>query len=333
MATVTRKRTLVNGYRRTNRARRKLSPKQIRFFGTPAQKAALRRSRAAKRNAAKPNHSHRAKSRRPVRPNVSAIVTAGLPAAFGNPHGRKKGHVTTMAKATKRRRTNASRKSNGQFQARRHKTTTRRRRRTNPFRANRSHRSHRPRTRVREVIKYRTRTRTNRYAKRRRNGYRRNPSVKGSSSLLINSAIAAANAIGSRWVPQFFLGANNTGVMGYGANIATGLVGAWVAKKFMGKSAGYAALLGLGISILLRAANDFTPWGTALSLNGFGDAGMGALVPSDFVQPPVYDGNWNLQIPASWKAAAIPPATPQGAPTSARKGMGSMYSKSFYSAR
>lgn len=302
MATVTRRVKLVN-------PRRKLTRNQIQYFGTARQRAALKASRKRKRPAVTSSrHSHRPISRRAARPNVSAIVTAGLP--FGNPQKRGK---TQMAYTTKRRRPRASKTHH---KARRHN------KKPNPVFS-----SHRPRTkyRTRTVVKYRYRGRKNPSGRRRHNPVSQG---MGTKALLMNSVIATGNAVLSRWLPNYFFGASNTGALGYGANIATGLIGAWAAKKFAGKSAGYAALLGLGISVVLRAANDFTPWGSALALNGFGDSGMGALMPQDFVNPALYTGNGaEVYVPQSFR-----PIPPSPAPTAApMHGMGSStYRSSSY---
>lgn len=324
MATVSRpnafrmRRTkLVNPHRKLTMAQK------LAGFGGKAKQRAAARVKPGRRPShrptgaayssrkSRPAGTRRIKSRR----NVSAIVTAGL-----NPYTKKRKGPSKMAKHTqKRRRPNASNKT---FKARRHVSASKKR--TNPS-------SHRTRTkyRTRTVVKYRYRSKQNPFARRRRSA-RRNPSAggMGTKSLLVNSAVATLNAVGSRFVSQFFLGSANQGITGYGANIGAGLVGAYAAKRFLGRSAGYAALLGLGVSLLLRAAQDFTPWGSALALNGYGDSGMGALVPMDFINPQQYaDGNQSVLKPASWQPA---PAAAAPVPAARRAGMSGTYRQSTY---
>lgn len=281
MATVIRKRKLVNP------ARRKLSPKQIRYFGTPAQKAALRRSRAAKRavsaRGTKPAAKASVKRSSAQRPrhNVSAIITAGLP--LGNPHQRKQ---TTMAAKTKtRRRSNAS-------QTTRRRTNSKSKKRTNPST------SHRPRTKV--ITKYRYRAKA-----RRGKGKRHNPSRGGNSNLLVNSIAGAAGAVGSRVLPQLFLRTENKGPLGYLANAGAGLGLAWATRKFFSRSAASYVLVGSGIALVLRILQDVTPWGQKLSL--LGDTGMGALLPTSFLDPALYVPGRGAErvIPAAFR----PPVT------------------------
>ena len=138
MATAVRRHAIVNPHRRRkakarrrkNRARH-LSAKQIRFFGTPAQKAALKRSRSAKRAAAHRNRSvpkkrnrRRAAHRTRRRSNPGDILSYAIP--LGNP-GRKR---RSMAKHAKRRRASAKHRRNPARRA--HRRHNRRHYRRNP---------------------------------------------------------------------------------------------------------------------------------------------------------------------------------------------------------
>lgn len=93
-----RTRTLQNPPPRRAKKRRPLSDKQVKFFGTPAQKAALKRKRAATRTQAP------AKKRRKAKKNPAEIVRAAL--AKTNPASTTKRRKKTVAKkaAKKRRR-------------------------------------------------------------------------------------------------------------------------------------------------------------------------------------------------------------------------------------
>lgn len=311
MAHVIRRKTLVNGSHR----RRKMSDKQIRIFGTPRQKAALKRRR---KNASKSTHRTRTRPASPKRAtrntprssrprrNVSAIITAGLP-ALSNP--AKRG--STMAKTKTRRRTHAK-----------HHTSYRRRtRRIN------AHKSHRPRTKTRTItkIRYRSRRHNGMFRRRRRHAIS-NPRKSG---LVMNILAATGGAVGTRAIPNVLLGTNNSGIVGYGSNVATAAVIAWVAKKFLGRPAGYAALLGGGVAIALRLFQDYSPVGKSVfALSG--DPGMGMLLPSNFTAPPLYTGNGAMvKVPSGWGAPPAPPAAPMAAKASGAA-MGATYRMSTY---
>lgn len=211
---------------------------------------------------------------------------------------RRRSHA--ISNPTRRRRHN---KGGNPF-ARRHN-----RRRTNPH--------HRARTR----IEYRTRYRTR--ADRRHNPYsrRRHNPVGGKTTNLVMQAVAgAAGAVGSRLIPQLVLGGSNTGMIGYGANIITGLALSWGARKFVGKEAGHATLIGVGIALVLRLVQDFTPYGPQVSLSGIGD--LGVILPSGFVDPALFTGQGAQRVvPGPLRAAlAPPPAAPQTTPASAPGG-------------
>jgi hypothetical protein len=153
----------------------------------------------------------------------------------------------------------------------------------------------------------------------------------------MNWGVGAAGALGSRMIPNFALpalGMANTGAVGYIANVASGWVLAMVAGKVLGRDAHNFVLAGTGIGLVLRIVQDFGILGpmatTAASLNGMGDVGV--LLPSSFVDPPLFSGNGAQRvIPAAWRQ--LPAATTQaGAPAMARRaGMGaSTYKMSTY---
>jgi hypothetical protein len=106
----------------------------------------------------------------------------------------------------------------------------------------------------------------------RRRRYGRNPGNVG--GIFHTAVFAAVGAIGSKLATQAVLGANNTGIIGYGANaIATLLLGLGVGAvpKIGGKGAAQAVYVGGALQILLRAVTDYTPWGQVASLTGVGD--------------------------------------------------------------
>lgn len=263
-----------------------MSAKQIRFFGTAAQKAALKRRKKRSNAANFSNHRkrtvpraakprvHRRTRRRAVarvrRVNVAGIIGAGLP--FLNP-ARKRRKKTAMAKSTHRRR---------RVSAKKHRST---RRRTNP----------------KIVVRYRTR-KAKAYSRKRR----MNPRGSSAGSLLSNGAYAAVGAVGSRALSQMLLGSGNTGIMGYGANVASTLALGWAAGKFLGRNARTWVVGGGMAGLVLRLIQDYTPYGKYFSLSGAGDPGMGILMPSSFVDPALFTGSGAQRaIPSAWRPAPV----------------------------
>jgi hypothetical protein len=263
MAEVSRKRTLVNPARRRKRRKRnprKMSAKQIKWFGTKAQKAALKNSRRRKRANASRRHTkrhsparrnaapkraratrrahrttHRRRTRR--RSNPGGIVEVALNPA--TPKRRKK----TVARTRRRKRSNARR---------RHHTVRHRRR--NPVATTRRHRRRRS---------YRT---------NRRRSRRSNPSFGGIGSLITSAAYAVGGAVSSKYLTQLVLGSSNTGYLGYAANLAASFVGGKALGMFIkNKQAENSFILGGVIMTLIRFLSDQTPLGSTLQQYGLGD--------------------------------------------------------------
>jgi hypothetical protein len=95
----------------------------------------------------------------------------------------------------------------------------------------------------------------------RRRGRRRNPSEIGqltSGGMLETIAGAAAGFFGANAIPSLVpqLANYNTGVSGYVLNAASGLGVAWLLGKFWNRKAGTGALIGTGLSVLLRIVKD-----------------------------------------------------------------------------
>ena len=264
MATVVKVRRVVNPRKRRAKAKRKrnsrrrLTAKQIKFFGTKAQKAALKRRRkpVSKKRAAPKRRkvvrvARKRNSRRRVkraRSNPALVVTLGAV----NPKRRKK----SMA---------------------------RRRKKSNPRR-----RSRRNATRVVVMAPRRNKRRTARRVNphRRRSYRRRNPQLMGSSVSTTAMAKAVAGGLvgvaAAKFIPTMipaqFVGSN---IM---RTIATGL-SAWaaslVAKKVAGPQIGDAVLFGGLMQTGSVALNAFLP-GVAKTL---GISGFGELVDGRFVVP------------------------------------------------
>lgn len=303
MATVLRRRLLVNPARkRKNRARRnrkKLTAKQIRYFGTPAQKAALRRKRAnahrsnpkkkAHRPRTRPRTAPRKSSRR--RKNVSEIITASL-AGLANPARRKR-------KSKKQKRTNMAK-----------------------ARSNRKHAARRPSHHKKHYS--RRQNRRNGYMRHNRRSHRHHrhnpPRISGITSVLIDAGWAAGGAIGSRALTQVVLQSNNTGIMGYGANLISGFLLSWGAKGLLRNGRAAAdIMMGTLIGVILRALQDFTPLGQAAQLSGLGD-----FLATTFFMPRVLTDPRSGQIVLPDQVSAL-------ANTGAKNpGVGAFYSRRMY---
>jgi len=306
--TVRRVRVVGNPPRRRRKARAKrhnLSAKQIKFFGTPAQKAALKRSRAAKRsNASRKATTVRHKRhtrRRATRRNIGEILSLTL----GNPPRKarkvrrkstaRKTKGATMA-ATKRRRRRRAANSGGTRRRRRttQAASTHRRRRTyrmnaGPVRRRRTH--HR---------------RANRRHTRRRNA----PSMGGFGGEIMDTLWMIGGAVGTQMLTQAVLGASNASWTGYAGNLVAGFGLSFVTGKLLKMPAAAKAIFkGAILQVVLRVLRDQTPFGQYTS-----SIGMGDYLASNWVTPQRYVdplGGAQVQIPAGW-----------GAPPPAMKGVG-----------
>lgn len=171
-----------------------------------------------------------------------------------------------------------------------------------------------------------------------RRRYKHNPGGGQLTQLATISAFAIVGAVGSKLGTQIILGSNNTGWVGYGANAAVGF-GLWLlAEKGMkNRNAATGIAVGTIIQILLRAINDYTPFGSYVNSLGMGDYQM-----QSFVTPQVLVDPWNraeIAVPAGWGAGPgqlalpapggiVPAGTPMptaAAGSSARTGTGGLY--------
>jgi len=279
----------------TSPKRRKLSAAQIAAgFGGKRRKSAAKAHRPASKRRNPTTKSPRRRSTRRVatsprktrkRSNPGDIITLAL----ANP----------APAATKGKSSMARRKKRSSVSRRRRSTT--RRRRTNPVQV-----AHRRRTRRRSVAAAPRR--------RRRSTARRNPSIRrrrrnpsmgggirsGMSGFLTQGLWAIGGAAGSKMLTQMVLGSSNTGVMGYGGNLAAAFVlGTGVKMVLKNQAAGNAVILGGVIQTLLRVLIDRTPFGAKVS-----NLGMGDYMAQNFLTPQrLVDGLNSAQI--------APPVMPQ----------------------
>lgn len=293
MAVAAKTRVVVNSPRRArrNRRRRNLTPKQIKFFGTPAQKAALRRQRAnsrthRKRSTGAPFSRKRRKARANHRPRTRSQARRNpgdiLSLVLGNPGGkRKRGSMARSRRKSSGRRTRS--RSN----------YPRRRRRSNPFRAHRRRRHFN--------YGHRRRRRSN-----RRMNYRRNPAQIGLKQGVVFLVAGGAGFIGSKLITQIAMGANNTGVAGYlGNGVATAVLAfaAHMLRGVVGTNAAPAVLAGGVLQVLWRIATDNTSLGSILSSSGMGDYQMQAFVTPQRLTAPLDSAA--IEIPTGWGAPAV----------------------------
>lgn len=219
---------------------RKMSAKQIRFFGTKRQKAALRakRARPAKKHAqrstarktntarSRPKTSHRSRTApRPKRKNPELV-------SFLLGNSAHKGAKTVAHSKTKKKSAVSHRSNAGT-------------RRSKP-----------------KVKSY------------RRKGHRGNPGSIGTpKTWVMGGAGALAGFVGSAAIPQLLLGTGNTGVTGYavtaGAAIGLGLLSHFLLPRQQAVTFGVVA--GGFANLLRRVISDQTPFGSYLSNTGMGD--------------------------------------------------------------
>jgi hypothetical protein len=261
--------------RKKNMARRRknLSAKQIRFFGTPAQKAALKRSRAAKRGAKKRTTAHRHRPRTKKRHSPRA-----------NPSPRRMKKRATAKRSSHRRRTkkaSAKRRNPvpqiiswvaGNPAKRRKKSMAR-------------HRTKKRRGARRSNAGTTRRRSTKRVMHHRR---RHNPAGLGRPmDWVTGGAGVLAGGVGSRMIPQLLMGASNTGMMGYAANAAAAIGLGFLAHTMFPRQPILTVTViagGFG-GLISRIVSDRTSFGAALSLTGLGDWGLGLYQKSNFNNP------------------------------------------------
>jgi hypothetical protein len=272
-------------------AKRRMSAKQIKFFGTSRQRAALKAKR-------KSSHRPRTKARRK---NAARKVITGYGSTVMNPgktnvvfnRGKRSNPVH---RRKKRRSTKPARKRNlgGIFSlsanpAKRSKSMARTKRRKS---SNPKHR--------RTAGSARRRSNLTRHHRRRSNpGQFGNP-----QDWLYGGVGVIAGVVGTRALPQLILGASNTGVMGYFANAAATAILTFAAH-FASKNRILSAsvLAGGAASIISRIIQDYSLLGSYSAQVGLGDYLM-----SDFLTPQALTNGLKtaqLREPA-WAGSNIP---------------------------
>lgn len=104
-----------------------------------------------------------------------------------------------------------------------------------------------------------------------------------------------ANGILTRSGPQLVLGANNTGAIGYGANLITALGGAWVMKAMFGADVGIGAVVGGLSAVAQRIMSDLVGSKLGdLGLSGDLDFDLGFYIGNSFPLPTAGSGQYLL---------------------------------------
>lgn len=146
----------------------------------------------------------------------------------------------------------------------------------------------------------------------------------------VNTALfTIAGAVGSKIGTQAILGSKNVGVMGYLGNAAVGAALFFLfAKLFRNRSAAEGIMYGTLVQIILRAINDYTPFGQYVANLGMGDYQMQSFVTPQVLVDPMQ----SAALANGWNPPGTPapmPALIAASPANAAAGTGlggSMYS-------
>jgi hypothetical protein len=311
VALAAKRRVVVNAGRRTKRNKpRHMTAKQIKYFGSPAQKARLRgrrratnSSRAVRKTVSRARTYHRPR-KSSARNNPGDILSLVL-----NPGGRK---GKNMAASRKRSRSSGRRSNYRRRRNRRLMNPHHRRRRRN-MRANPVRTNHRRRRRN--------------YTRHNRRNFRRNQG--GAFSHDIMQAIAAFGGyFGSKLLTQVAMGSANTGLTGdFGNAIATAVMAIAAGVFPPTKKLATMIVAGGAIQIVARILSDNTAFGTLTSQLGVGDYQMQNFVTPQRLTDPLNSAA--IEIPSGWGAAPAvvvssnaPPGAAHGTSGYSSQGMG-----------
>lgn len=251
-------------------ARRNLSAKQLKYFGTKRQKAAARASRKKKRNRSK------AKAHRPrTKPNLPSRKRRTAPADTAPRRRNRRNGSAKKRRVAKRKNTGAlyalvnSARKKGKKMARPKKNRQRKR----PAGSHKTKRMNRTK--------------------------RRNPGAMGRpADWLALGAGAIAGGLGATSLPQMVLGSSNTGFTGYlGMAASTAIIAVaahFVFKKNVMLTSGVIA--GGAGALIKRVIGDYTPFGQYLNAAN-GTSGMGDYLSNfNFPVPQIIGGNGNTAL-------------------------------------
>lgn len=159
------------------------------------------------------------------------------------------------------------------------------------------------------------RRKSNPFGRKGHHRRRRNPGMlTGAGSILKSGFYALVGLVIARQVPQWALGTRNSSWLGYGANLATTFVAAWITHKVLGPDPARMVAVGGGLYTVNRIIQDqLSPVGQVLSISGLGDYNaLGDIQPGYFPLPVPTDANGNPIIPAELKPAPVMVTKPAG---------------------
>ena len=314
MPHVLRRRRLANR-RHRNKRRSGMSEKQIKFFGTPKQKAALR-ARNKRRRHRTTNRKRRAttnrggvhlspfrrkrRTNRKRRVNVGHILTV-LPA--GNP-GRKRRKNRSMARTRNYRRRRHNRSHHRTYNRRRHNRRTYNRRHRAPVMMNRRRHNRRRRHHYYPV----------------HNRRRRHNQGGAVSRDIANALYVVGGLVGTGMITGFLPSTLTTGWIGMVTTGVSALVLGQVAGKITkNKALGtYVTVGGMAI-VVIQLMQQIFPAMSIPICGSAGTHGMGLLTSSNFYVPQV---NVNGSMASFYNPASIPVAAPVVVPASGMNGLG-----------
>lgn len=337
MAQVMKKRRLVNA------GRRRMTAKQIKYFGTARQRAALKNSRRRRNTGPKRRHVGRRRNQggdvvsrveRAAEHAIEKIEDLAENALGGVTHlgnrGRRRnvGEILTVLPANpgRRKKMAATRTKNRRRSNRgRVRASNRSRRRNRNRGAVRRHRNRSRMANPKVIVRYRNRARRHNY------GRRRNPDfLRGDAGAVVGVlGGAAVTSILTGFLPSNF----TTGWMGY---IATGVVaavqGQVIGKVFKNQKLGNWLTVGGMVIVALKIAGDMGFQIPGLTTSS-GTSGMGMITGSNFYVPQVnMPGSMASFVTPAGITGAIPvmPAASAGA---GMHGLGQQYHPGFRSMR
>ncbi len=328
--------TRLSNPRRTARkrnARKRLTPKQIKFFGTKAQRNALKRKRSNPKRRNSVAGAYRYYKRKLtgrgkfIRKTTSAERARGMGKYSQNPKRRRKvrkaaknpiAHMLTFGlagvnpKPRKKRRTKATMPATKKRRVRRRTTA-----KTNPRRRRRTVNVHHRRRRAIKAANPRRRRRNTRVivknSHRRRHHYRRNPSLFGQSNGFEVAKMVVGGLAGvtiTKAVPNMLPSSmTSSPIMRVGTSVAVALLSGYLAGKFADKTLGDSIMFGGLMQAGSVALNSFLPSvGATIGLQGLG-GGVGDLIAGSYPIPqnpifPQYNPGYGGALPAPAPAAA-----------------------------
>jgi hypothetical protein len=297
MAFAQRETIIANPGRRRIRNRGPMTAKQIKYFGTKRQKAALKATRKRKLTNARRRHSvgkakanrHRARTK-PNRRHHKATA-------------RTQHRTRTKPKVNRKsRRTNKSRRRHNPGEIIALAANPARKKGKTKMAATKGKRHHTSKAGKRHNPGHHKKLNARRHHRRHNPG-------KGVTRVVRATVFAAGGFIVSKVGTQAVMGANNTGWMGYLGNaVATAILAFGAHAVTSNPEDAFMVAVGGGLNILGRIISDYSLLGSYSS-----QLGMGDYMVSNFVTPQRLSADFrsltdaSLQVPQGWGPGAAPP--------------------------